>query len=77
MLAAIRITYQTLLTALSTIAAPSEKCAQILKGAGARGGDGGERGQSFNKSAWNVVRNTNQSLVSFTAFTALLLKRAR
>ena len=39
-----------LLTALSTIAAPSagmqhpyQKCAQILKGAGARGSDGGER----------------------------------
>ena len=28
------------------------------KGAGARGGDGGERGQLFNKSAVNVVRET-------------------
>ena len=29
------------------------------KGAGARGGDGGERGQLFNKSAVNAVRETN------------------
>ena len=36
------------LTALSTIAAPYQKCAQILKGAGARGGDGGERSQEKN-----------------------------
>ena len=28
------------------------------KGAVARGGDGGERGQSFNKSVVNVVRET-------------------
>ena len=28
------------------------------KGAGARGGDGGKRGQSFNKSAVNAVRET-------------------
>ena len=28
------------------------------KGAGARGGDGGERSQSFNKSAVNEVRET-------------------
>ena len=28
------------------------------KGAGARGGDDGERGQSFNKSAVNAVRET-------------------
>ena len=30
----------------------------FVKGAGARGGDGGERGQSFNKSAVNAVRET-------------------
>ena len=41
-----------LLTALSTIAAPSagplyQICAHILKGAGARGGDGGERGKQL------------------------------
>ena len=28
------------------------------KGAGARGGDGGERGQSFNKGTVNAVRET-------------------
>ena len=28
------------------------------KGAGARGGDGGERGQLFNKSVVNAVRET-------------------
>ena len=28
------------------------------KGAGARGGDGGERGQLFNKSTVNAVRET-------------------
>ena len=41
-----------LLTALSAIAAPSadtltKKCAQILKEAGARGGDGGEHGKQL------------------------------
>ena len=41
------------------------------KGAGARGGDGGERGQSFNKSAVNAVRETKifnkRSLVMLAA----------
>ena len=44
------------------------------KGAGARGGDGGERGQSFNKSAVNVVRETKifnkRSLRSLVMLTA-------
>ena len=41
------------------------------KGTGARGGDGGERGQSFNKSAVNAVRETKifnkRSLVMLSA----------
>ena len=44
------------------------------KGAGARGGDGGERVQSFNKSAVNAVRDTNifnkRSLLSLVMFAA-------
>ena len=44
------------------------------KGAGARGGDGGERGQSFNKSAVNTVRETKifnkQSLWSLVMLAA-------
>ena len=50
-----------LLTALSAIATSSASTLQNLctgKGAGARGGNGGERGQSFNKTAVNAVRET-------------------
>ena len=61
------------LTALSTIAAPSAGTLQNL----CTFGDGGERDQSFIKSAVNAVSEINQSLVSLPAFTALLLKTDR
>ena len=46
------------------------------KGAGARGGDGGERGQSFNKSAVNGDKDFQQT-VATVASDACRASRAR
>ena len=73
-----RITYQSCLpcssTSLPLAPAPFKICAHFGKGARARGSNGGESGQSFNKSAVNAVRETKifnkwllQSLVMLAA----------
>ena len=80
----LRITYQSLPCSLPLpLLAPAslKVCAHFGKGAGARGGDGGECSQLFNKSMVNTVRETKifnkWSLQSSDACSASRVRQTR